>query len=104
MASPRHLSKKHLKKVEEYFSNKNVLCVMQEMVLNLKEIQPSDTKSGCLKQLGSTKIHIYDFVCGRYHKKCTHISQLQRRVKQLGPFPKKKAKACSLKALLQVIW
>lgn len=95
------LSKKRVKEVEEYMSNKSVLDVLQDMVRKFfKSKDAPNTTSKCRKKLRGVFIHISDFVRGDLHMRKKNIHELEARVGQIGPFPKKKAKANPTLAVL----
>lgn len=99
------LSKKRVKEVEEYLSNKSLLDVLQDMVRKLFKCKDApNTTSKCRKKLRGVFIHISDFVRGDLHMRKKNVHELKARVGLIGPFPKKKAKANpTLKVLLRCL-
>eukprot|EP00050_Salpingoeca_kvevrii_P012553 m.23470 g.23470 ORF g.23470 m.23470 type:complete len:156 (+) comp4126_c0_seq2:300-767(+) len=90
--------------VNAHFNDQTELDILQEMVRNLTEEEPPETKTACRKLLDGVYINIFDYVDGDYSEACDNRQALRRRCQLRGTFPLERAKNEHLQGLLKKLF
>ena len=96
-------SRKIAPRVNEYFADKSHLEIFQEIAMNLVG-KTGKTIAECKKLLQGIFIHILDYINGNYADTYEKKSQLIKRCRKIGFFPKEKAKSEGLRDLLEKLF
>eukprot|EP00051_Salpingoeca_urceolata_P006692 m.88584 g.88584 ORF g.88584 m.88584 type:complete len:134 (+) comp14947_c0_seq3:492-893(+) len=94
-----------IRDVLEHFGDRDELDILREMVENLLGEDSDDlSRTACRDLLRDVFINIFDYVQGDYDQICDTKRELRARCRRIGFFPKERAKAEGLRALLKVFF